>query len=504
VVVDTTGDVGKYCSIATDCNHNVHISYYYKQGYYDSALKYATNSSGSWIGYILDSSYMDSGKYTSIGIDSNNKVHISYYHLDPGGEYEEGVLKYTTNASGSWTFYNVHKTDDENNGKYTSIAVDSNDKIHISYYGRSTGFNPGPGIMYATNASGYWYKNKVESIYLDYDFVDEPGTSIAVDSNNKVHIAYIDIDNGDCEWQTCPELHYAGDACKVYIKYATNKNGSWTTETVYQYYGDTNYLYPPSIAIDSNNKVHIAFTFCDLCYDKLFYATNVSGSWYVSYECEDGGVPPCRDATPYAGLFPSIAIDPNNNVHISQSEWRYGRLWYTTNAGGTWTAYVGDSESGYIKDTSLYYDQKVHIAYYEKVNKDLLYTTCPNIPNLVTTYISNPPASALRGSSFSVTDTVRNSVPPCGAGTRAGSTITRYRLSSDSTITASDPLLTGSRYVPPLAGGASSTGTITVTIPMSLTPGTYYLGACADSGYNISEGWENNNCKASATTIHVY
>jgi hypothetical protein len=501
--VDSTGDVGKYCSIATDCDHKVHISYYSKLGYYDKALKYATNLSGNWISYILDSSSSDSGKYTSIVTDSNSHVHISYYHLDPGGEFEEGILRYITNVSGSWIFYNLHRENDKNNGKYTSIAIDSNNKLHISYYGRSTGFRPGPGIMYATNASGYWYKKKVDSVYLNYDFIDEPGTSIAVDSNNKIHIAYIAIDKGDCQRQYC--AYWSGNTCRVYIKYATNKNGYWTAETVYQYYGDTEYLYPPSIAIDSNNKVHIAFTYCDYCVDKLYYATNASGSWNVIDECKgEGGLPPCLNTTPYAGLYPSISIDPNNRIHISHSEWSYGRLWYTTNAGGVWKAYVGDSESGYIEDTSLDYDQKVHIAYYEKINKDLLYATCSNIPDLVITSISNPPASAYRGSSFRVTDTVKNGVPPCGAGSRVGSTTTYYRLSTDTKITGSDPLLTGNRHVPSLVGGASSTGAVTVTIPISLTPGIYYLGACADSEYNISEENENNNCRASTTTIRVY
>jgi len=41
-------------------------------------LKYATNASGIWGLLTLDSTG-DVGTWTSLGIDSNGKVHISYY-----------------------------------------------------------------------------------------------------------------------------------------------------------------------------------------------------------------------------------------------------------------------------------------------------------------------------------------------------------------------------------------------------------------------------------------
>lgn len=486
ITVDSTGIVGKYPSMATDYNNKVHISYHDKS---NNGLKYATNTSGSWanIGGLVG------GKYTSIATDSNNKVHISYYNPT------DHSLSYATNASGGWVKSILDSTD----GKYTSIAIDSNNKVHISYYSWYL-----ERLKYATNASGNWVYTIVESgLDLNHNYEDEPGTSIAIDSNNKVHISYLKFNSNDCITQSCS--HTTMDVCKNTIKYATNKNGSWTTETVYSFHGDLEYVYRPSIAVDSNNKAHIAFTYCDLCEDRIYYATNASGAWIT-----DPDLPPIPTwdggywLTFYAGLFPSISLDSNNKVHIMHSEWLYGRLWYTTNASGEWLPYDMDDGSGYVMDTAAAMDSgKLHTAYTiyneETQDENLKYASCPNIPDLMITDINNPPASATRGSNFSVTDTTKNIVPPCGSGSTARTSVTRYRLSLDAIITTEDPLLTGFRAVPSLVGGASSTGAVMVTIPTSMPVGTYYLGACAD-GYNrISESNESNNCKASTTTIQV-
>jgi YD repeat-containing protein len=119
-------------------------------------------------------------------------------------------------------------------------------------------------------------------------------------------------------------------------------------------------------------------------------------------------------------------------------------------------------------------------------------------PDLVVTAVSNPPASAVAGGSFSVTDTTRNS----GNASAAAST-TRYQFSTDTTITASDVLLTGTRAVPALGKGGTSAGTVTVSIPNTIPPGTYYLGACADALATVPESNEANNCRASSATINV-
>ncbi|MGY8701070.1 MAG: hypothetical protein ACKVHH_00005, partial [Candidatus Poseidoniales archaeon] len=79
----------------------------------------------SWENFTIDSS-ADVGQYSSIAADSNNELHISYYDVSSGN------LKYASNSGGSWTNYAIDTTASIV-GRYTSIDTDSNDNVHISY-----------------------------------------------------------------------------------------------------------------------------------------------------------------------------------------------------------------------------------------------------------------------------------------------------------------------------------------------------------------------------------
>ena len=97
------------------------------------------------------------------------------------------------------------------------------------------------------------------------------------------------------------------------------------------------------------------------------------------------------------------------------------------------------------------------------------------------------PVSGGAGATISIGDTTKNS----GAGAADAST-TSFYLSTNSTLDVGDTLL-GSRSVPALAAGASSTGTTSVTIPAGTAPGTYYIIAKADAPGTIAETNEANN-----------
>jgi hypothetical protein len=228
ITIDSSGDVGTDTSIAIDSNNNIHISYY--DDYPNYNLKYATCSFNcttpfNWTFITVDSSIDDVGWYTSIAVDSTDNVCISYY------DYTNTALKYITKVSGSWSIPEI--VDNLGDvGWYTSITIDSLDIIHISYYDNTT-----YDLKYATCSSNCTNQNN-----WSIEVVDSAGdvgeySSIAIDSNDNVHISYYDSDNGN-------------------LKYATNVSGPWVTSTIDKS-ADVG-LYT-SIAIDTNNKVHISY-----------------------------------------------------------------------------------------------------------------------------------------------------------------------------------------------------------------------------------------------------
>jgi subtilisin family serine protease len=108
-------------------------------------------------------------------------------------------------------------------------------------------------------------------------------------------------------------------------------------------------------------------------------------------------------------------------------------------------------------------------------------------PDLTITSLAAPSA-AEAGATILVTDSVIN----LGGG-GAAATMTRFYLSTNSALDASDVLLTGGRAVPTLAPGASSTGSVTLTIPSTTQTGSYYLIAKTDGDNTQPETSETNN-----------
>jgi len=81
-----------------------------------------------------------------------------------------------------------------------------------------------------------------------------------------------------------------------------------------------------------------------------------------------------------------------------------------------------------------------------------------------------------------------------------GST-TRFFLSANTQLDASDVLLAGPRAVPALAPGATSTGVTTVMIPAGVATGAYFVIAVADADGVVAETQETNNTIARSLAI---
>ncbi|MGB9592342.1 MAG: hypothetical protein ACPL1K_07480, partial [Candidatus Kryptoniota bacterium] len=125
--VDSTAAAGQFSSIGVDSSGFPHIAYYDPSSH---SLKVASASSSStpfgFTSVQIDSGD-DVGKYCSLAIDSINKIHVSYYNAT------KADLKYAYFDGSTWSNQIVDQGGDV--GQWSDIAVETGTNIpHILYY----------------------------------------------------------------------------------------------------------------------------------------------------------------------------------------------------------------------------------------------------------------------------------------------------------------------------------------------------------------------------------
>ena len=195
----------QYSAMAVDSLGHTHLATRYFVNAYAKGVRYAVFDGQVWSQPALIDSNLDAGQYVDIAVDSVNQPHITYSdsaNLD---------LHYTTGVGQGQVLDSAGGV-----GTYTSIAVDSMDKIHITYIGAGQ-------LRYQTNKSGQWVMEELQS--------GNGCTSVALDSNDNIHIAF-----GSGQ-----------------VRYVTNVTGEWTVSTV-----DSGSC--PRLGLDLQDRPHIVYT----------------------------------------------------------------------------------------------------------------------------------------------------------------------------------------------------------------------------------------------------
>jgi methionine-rich copper-binding protein CopC len=258
-----TGNVGRYSSITLDSAGNPFISYVDSTNH---NLKLAFRYSGSWYKEVIGTG---GGSTTSIALDKNNTPHISY---------SDGFkLLYAVKIGSVWSIQTVDSAGTYI-GEYNSLALDSSGNPHISYYNETNGGLTGYDLKYAYYSGGAWHKSTVDSTGDVGGF-----NSIALDSSNNPHISYYDAtnkklkyasytgsywitqtaDSGNVGEYTSLKLdssnnphitYYDGTNCD--LKYAYKNGTSWKVNTVDNTWTVGSYN---SLSLDSTGNPSISY-----------------------------------------------------------------------------------------------------------------------------------------------------------------------------------------------------------------------------------------------------
>ena len=125
-----------------------------------------------------------------------------------------------------------------------------------------------------------------------------------------------------------------------------------------------------SLAIDSNDNLHV--TYQDEVYDNLEYVTYGGSSW---------SSPVTLDSSGDLGYYSSLAIDSNDNLHVTYLDSTNDNLEYMTHDGSSWSTPVSlDSTDDVGSDSSLAIDSNdnLHVTYYDYTNENLEYMIYSN------------------------------------------------------------------------------------------------------------------------------
>jgi hypothetical protein len=281
--IDEVGNAG-FSSLAIDSSGRLHLAYYKE----DYGLMYATTMAtniNEWtnltiVDYGGDTNIV--GKYPSIALDSNGKVHIAYY------DETNTALKYATNKDGSWSISTIDSgLTGEKPGLYTSIKVDKNDIVHISYYDSET-----KNLKYINLNSTNW-------MVLSLDTTGNVGefSSIYIDDNGKVYIVYNAVSAADG---------------KRYIRIINNASGEWKHTDIVE----VSSLTSNPIFVDSNGIMHLTY----YSGGKLYYKSGVFdiGDWSPAIIVDDSGIG--------NGIYASIVADSTGKVSIAYYDFTSGDL----------------------------------------------------------------------------------------------------------------------------------------------------------------------------------
>ncbi len=325
-------DVGSHASLALDGNDRPHISYYEFYGWTGSresgVLTYITRDGAQWTDPVIVDSADSSGHWTDIAVDSQNRPHISYH------DYGNQLLKYAFFDGIGWGLASDLGAPGLD-GDYSSIALDADDQPHISFRHVEQ-----DRVAYTHFSDAQWH----------LDMLDDPGriTSLALDNSENPNISYYYYDGVNPPRLVHVEYNAPTDSW-IRSPIDITAQGSWN-----------------SLALDNRGRPHISYLDADRKHLKYAYHDSI---WRI----ETVDFDPVQ-----VGMYNAIALDDDNSPHIAYYDVFNGSLKYAYRNGGEWLVEVvddGEDRRGVGMWPSIAIDSlnRPHIAYFDRDNGALKY-----------------------------------------------------------------------------------------------------------------------------------
>jgi hypothetical protein len=240
-----------------------------------------STASSTWSSIVTDSAgnvyvvWQDDTNYSGCG----SNYHI-FYKMKPNG--------------GSWTTTEVVSSKSSNDAEFASIAVEPDGTVHVAWDEYTNTTND---VYYRMKpAGGNWTTTeRISLASCDYSAIP----SICVDQDGNVHVAMTGMNNNNSMMYIYYKMKPAG--------------GNWTPEELVTY-DSMGSPYGPTLAVDSEGTVHIAWEEIVLpsYIVNIFYKTKQSGgNWTHAEQVSNSNI---------LGMYQSLVIDTDDNVHVTWSD----------------------------------------------------------------------------------------------------------------------------------------------------------------------------------------
>jgi uncharacterized repeat protein (TIGR02543 family) len=253
--------------------------------------------------------------YSSLAKTADDKLYVA--HIMSGTEI--AIKRWNGTGWEALTSVTAALTGDTNVNGPLKLVADGNGNLHLAFkFNKGSGVTSYRGIKYGVYNGNSWSFQEIEA-YSDsngWKNFDEP--NVAVDSAGKVHLVY----RYD---EAATHTHY--------VKYATNKSGTWTKSVIVTANGGIDELKYPQIAIDSNDRVHVTYIKED---SQNTYYGNV---YYTSKNASDGSfqtatkiIDSTGDAVDYWSYL--LTVNESGSVYLGYSG--DNKAYVLSNSSGTW------------------------------------------------------------------------------------------------------------------------------------------------------------------------
>lgn len=240
-------------------------------GKYKIYVEKSEDNGATWTDATIISTYAGMASYDqtnpAIAVDSQDHIHVVWAGMATVDTYAQ---IYRREYIAAWQA--PDRVSNIANIQYApSIAVDSQDYLHVVWYGKYPITPWNVDIWYSKYIASWSSPIRINT-YAGMDENEQNAVTLAVDSNDHLHVVWLGKATGFLIWQTWYALY----------------DGSWQTPIrLSTYAGMESYANAnPSIAVDSQNYLHVVWSgkatgYID--FDKVWYR-EYTDSWQT-IEC---------------------------------------------------------------------------------------------------------------------------------------------------------------------------------------------------------------------------